>query len=146
MVSRIRPLRAAGFRRISGLDVAYRRSPAVLDTRGRWAPAPRAGDRLPDAAGSGTTLHQLVGPPGHHLLLCGPRRRWDSAAVEEITACGVSIHLLEPDLARRALATLQARGDAHLLVRPDGHIAYRADDADLTGLLDWLRAGLFARR
>jgi 2-polyprenyl-6-methoxyphenol hydroxylase-like FAD-dependent oxidoreductase len=135
-VSRIRPLRAAGFRRISGLDVAYRRSPVVLDRRGPRAPAPRAGDRLPDAAtGSGATLHQLVAPPGYHVLLCGPRRRWNPSQLDDIRKQGTTVHLLEPDDAGEALERLRTRGDAHLLIRPDGHIAYRADGTDLTELL-----------
>jgi 2-polyprenyl-6-methoxyphenol hydroxylase-like FAD-dependent oxidoreductase len=141
--TRLRPLRAAAFRRIADLDVTYRRSPAVLDMRGRFGPPPRAGDRLPDSAtGAGTTLHQLVAPPGHHLLLCGPRPRWNVRFLDEVLACGVSIHFLEPHLANPALRRLRVRSEAQLLVRPDGHIAYRADEADLTGLLIQLHRDL----
>jgi 2-polyprenyl-6-methoxyphenol hydroxylase-like FAD-dependent oxidoreductase len=139
VLARVRPLRAAAYRRLADLDVTYRTSPAVHDTRGRLAPPPRAGDRLPDApvgpagpggpGGPGESLHQLVAAPGHHLLLCG---RWTRP--DQLRLPGVSIHVLGPDDAPAALARLHVRGHAQLLVRPDGHIGYRADGTDLTGL------------
>jgi hypothetical protein len=140
ILTRVRPLRAAAFRRVADLDVSYRRSPAVLDARSRFAPAPRAGDRLPDAAaGPGITLHQLVGASGHHLLLCGFRHRWNLCSLDESAQTpGLSIHYLEPGAAAAALDRLRVRRQAQLLIRPDGHVAYRADDLDLTGLRAYL--------
>jgi hypothetical protein len=41
-----------------------------------------------------------------------------------------------------ALARLGVRRTGHYLVRPDGHIAYRAADTDLRGLGRWLAGWL----
>jgi 2-polyprenyl-6-methoxyphenol hydroxylase-like FAD-dependent oxidoreductase len=106
----------------SMLDVSYAGSPLVGEypagTRTPMAPAP--GDRYPDRAA-------LAGP-GHHLLLFGGaddagierlRRRW-RGLVEISDAVG--------DPGRAGLA-----GAGAVLVRPDGHIGFRAP-ADSAGL------------
>jgi 2-polyprenyl-6-methoxyphenol hydroxylase-like FAD-dependent oxidoreductase len=106
----------------SMLDVSYAGSPLVgkypAGTRTPMAPAP--GDRYPDRAA-------LAGP-GHHLLLFGGaddagierlRRRW-RGLVEISDAVG--------DPGRAGLA-----GAGAVLVRPDGHIGFRAP-ADSAGL------------
>jgi 2-polyprenyl-6-methoxyphenol hydroxylase-like FAD-dependent oxidoreductase len=126
LVVRVRPLRAAGFRRVADLDVAYRRSPAV--TNQGPARRPAAGDRLPDAPAGGSTLHTLVGAPGFHLLLAGP--------VDTVAHRAVTTHRL--DRRDPAWTRLRLRDAGQLLVRPDGHIAYRADDSDTTGLRTYL--------
>jgi 6-methylpretetramide 4-monooxygenase / 4-hydroxy-6-methylpretetramide 12a-monooxygenase len=106
----------------SMLDVSYAGSPLVGEypagTRTPMAPAP--GDRYPDRAA-------LAGP-GHHPLLFGGaddagierlRRRW-RGLVEISDAVG--------DPGRAGLA-----GAGAVLVRPDGHIGFRAP-ADSAGL------------
>jgi 2-polyprenyl-6-methoxyphenol hydroxylase-like FAD-dependent oxidoreductase len=122
LLATVRPLRAAGFRRIADLDVGYRRSPAV--DRGSPVRRPLPGDRLPDAATGDTTLHRLIGTPGFHLLLAGP--------VGDVVHPVVTVHRLQP--ADPAWRRLRIRGAAQLLIRPDGHLAYRTDTANLTGL------------
>lgn len=145
------PVRAAGFRRVAELDVSYRRSAAVEDRRSRLARGLRAGDRLPDGPLHGpdgpTTLHRLVGPPGHHLLLLGSSTAWNPAAVAELERTpGVTVHLV-----RRGMATggfrdetcevwrrLHAGTASQYVIRPDGHFGFRADGSDIGPLIEWL--------
>jgi 2-polyprenyl-6-methoxyphenol hydroxylase-like FAD-dependent oxidoreductase len=132
-----RLLRRLLFRAISQLDISYRRS---------WWPArrPAAGDRLPDLpTGDGHRLHEALTGLRYHLLLCGPPRAWDEAALAALE------RRYGPQLARHPLpeppAGLQVRGSAQLLVRPDGHLAWRADTADLGPLAEILE-GLLSPR
>jgi 2-polyprenyl-6-methoxyphenol hydroxylase-like FAD-dependent oxidoreductase len=107
----------------SQLQVSYRRGP--LGAR-KWLPARglRAGDRVADRActrtdGTTTRLYAELGP---HWALMGP----DSLA----------------DVARERLADVVALGvdgDA-MLVRPDGHLAWRG--TDVAGLQTWLDRAL----
>jgi 2-polyprenyl-6-methoxyphenol hydroxylase-like FAD-dependent oxidoreductase len=122
LVARVRPLRAAGFRRVANLDVTYRHSPAVGNS-GQVRP-PAAGARLPDARAGETTLHALTAGTGFHLLLAGQ--------VEAIAHPCMTVHRL--DRRDPAWLRLRIREAAQLLVRPDGYIAYRSDGADLAGL------------
>ena len=102
-------------------------------------------------------LHEVLAVPAFHLLLCGPADAWDAGAVaafEQRHGELLLVHylaaddrspadpdvLLDPD--RRALALLCVRGSAHLLVRPDGHIGYRADNSDVAGVERYLARGL----
>ena len=126
LAMRIRPVRAAGFRRIADLDVTYRRSAAGPDLGPVRRPA--AGDRLPDAGTQRGTLHSRLGAPGFHLLLAGP--------VDAVAHPAVAVHRLQPQ--DEAWARLRVRTVAQILVRPDGHIAYRADQADAAGLHGYL--------
>lgn len=165
---RFRPGRAAAFRTVSQLGIRYRRSPAVQPDR-RRRPRPRPGDRLPDARvasdGQPLWLHEMLTAPAYHLLLCGPRHAWDAVALDGLSArygTLLTVHLLDRHLVDRqsgpgvlhdldgtAHARLHVRRAAQLLVRPDGHVAYRADSTDLTGLtlyLDrWLPASARGR-
>ncbi|MFU8875371.1 FAD-dependent monooxygenase [Micromonospora sp. SL4-19] len=140
-----RRVRATAFRTMAQLNIGYRHSP--LSAQGPAAPrtGPRAGDRLPDAPASGTTLHELTAPPGWHLLLCGPPAAWPPGPIARLTrARQVTVHRLTsaddgPALHRLGLAP----GMAGLcLVRPDGHIGYRSGGGDLTGLAVYLRRWL----
>lgn len=168
---RVRVGRAAAFRTVSQLGIRYRDSPAV-DTaraprRGHRGPprrpgrGPRAGDRLPDARvtrdGTEGWLHQHVIGAAVHLLLCGPADAWDRTALARLTTRfgGVLIvrHLQRTpapgvlaDPSGRVLARLRVRAHGQLLVRPDGHIAYRADHLDLTGVGADLTRLLLPRR
>ena len=126
LATRLRPLRAAAFRRIAELDVTYRDSPAVQDAKPVRRPA--AGDRLPDARTRSATLHSQVASPGFHLLLAG--------SVDGVAHPALAVHRLEPG--DQAWSALRIRTAAQILVRPDGHIAYRADDSDTAGLQAYL--------
>jgi 2-polyprenyl-6-methoxyphenol hydroxylase-like FAD-dependent oxidoreductase len=149
--------RAAGFRTVAELAIDYRASPAVTDARaGRGRTAPRAGDRLPDAPvrldGAATTLGRALAAPRHHLLCAGPSGRWSGGPVDALAERHAGILDLHR-LSRRADpgALHDAGGAAHrrlglgrderpaqILVRPDGHIAYRGDGTGMAGLTAYL--------
>jgi 2-polyprenyl-6-methoxyphenol hydroxylase-like FAD-dependent oxidoreductase len=110
------------FRALSQLDISYRR-------RGWPWRGPIAGDRLPDAPG----LRREVGR--YQLLLCGPGP-WDEQALGELVRKYeglLAVHKLPPEQ-DLALARWRVRRSAQLLVRPDGHLAFRADTTELTAL------------
>ena len=148
---RVRPVRAAAFRTISQLGIRYRHSPAVTDGPAAPRRGPKAGDRLPDApvarGGQPTTLHEALAAPGFHLLLCGPRDQWRHAQHLPGSYPGLlTVHHLSPspapgvlhDVGRQALTRLGVTSTAHFLVRPDGHIGYRAGGTDVFGLERYL--------
>jgi 2-polyprenyl-6-methoxyphenol hydroxylase-like FAD-dependent oxidoreductase len=165
IASRLAPLalkakraRAYLFRAISQLAINYRRSP--LSSEGPRPPrgGPKPGDRLPDGSvvhdGQDQSLHRVLDPSAWTILLCGDLAAWDSFDVARIPdryAAPVAITrlthrpgtLTDPDgrLLHRLGVVPGAAGQ--YLVRPDGHIAYRAGAGDLGGLvrvLDrWLR-------
>jgi len=164
LVLRSRRLRAAGFRTVAELTIGYRRSPLAVEGTGAPRRGPRAGDRLPDAplgggARHGTdrgTLHEAIAAPGLHLLLCGPAPAWPAGTVRDLSALGLHVHRLSRDRGGTggdggvvaggddaALDRLGVRGaaTAHLLVRPDGHLAYRGG-SELAGLHAYLSAWL----
>jgi 2-polyprenyl-6-methoxyphenol hydroxylase-like FAD-dependent oxidoreductase len=140
---------AYGFRTVSQLGIRYRGSPAVQEGRPALRRGPRAGDRLPDARvtldGRPCWLGQALAAPRFHLLACGPVGRWDAGrladvarrhpgllAVHHLTRQAAPGVLHDPDGA--ALARLGVPEVAHYLVRPDGHVGYRAAGTDLDGL------------
>ena len=107
----------------------------------RWTdrmPHPRPGERLPDVrveAGRQTRWFlDTLTDPAFHLLLCGPDSAWDQqtlAAMRRTRGDLLRIH----QVARDTAARWGVRGTAHLLVRPDGHVAYRREDTDLSGVV-----------
>ena len=144
---------ASGFRTVAQLDIRYRNSPAVQEGRPRLRRGPRAGHRLPDAriarGGQECWLGEALATPRVHLLLCGPPDAWDqrqltalrrrhpdTLAVHHLTrtAAPSALH----DLEGRAMARLGGDQAAHYLIRPDGHIGYRAAGTDLGGLQRYL--------
>ncbi|MEU1838256.1 FAD-dependent monooxygenase [Micromonospora chersina] len=137
-------VRAAAFRTVSQLGISYRRSP--LSTDGPHGPrsGPRAGDRLPDVPlPDGGSLHRLTSARGWHLLLCGPptaRSTVEAAALARRYPARLTVHRLAAPGAAAALRRLGVRPGASglFLVRPDGHIGYRAGGDDLTPLLPYL--------
>ena len=154
LVLRLTRLRAAGFRTVAELTVAYRRSPLSVEGPGAPRRGPRAGDRLPDAPLAEGSLHDAVAARGFHLLLCGPPGRWPEEQLRDLEARGVHVHRLSRgpvpaaggggrDGDGVALDRLGVTGTttAHLLVRPDGHLAYRGG-SDLAGLRAYLSAWL----
>jgi 2-polyprenyl-6-methoxyphenol hydroxylase-like FAD-dependent oxidoreductase len=130
--------RAYAFRTISQLGVRYPDSP--LSTDGPHPPrgGPAAGDRLPDASvvhnGQIGTLHGLLARPGWHLLLCGldTRPAPGVADVGRRHADMLTVHRLPADAALRLGS--DRSGVTQYLVRPDGHVGYRAGGADGAGL------------
>jgi len=150
---RFRAGRAAAFRTVSQLGIRYRHSPAVQPCGRLAGRGPRAGDRLPDARvtrdGRPCWLHEALTGPAFHLLLCGPADAWDADTVEAIRqrhSALLTVHRLDRrpgsdvlhDHTGRAQSRLRVGGNAHLLVRPDGHIGYRADHHDLAGVQRYL--------
>ncbi|MGN9913971.1 FAD-dependent monooxygenase [Phytohabitans sp. LJ34] len=167
IASRLAPLalkakraRAYMFRAISQLAIHYRRSP--LSSEGPRPPrhGPKPGDRLPDGSvvhdGQGKTLHRALDPVAWTILLCGDVAAWDAdglARIPDRFAAPVAIVrltrragvLTDPDgrlLHRLGVAPGAA---AQYLVRPDGHVAYRAGAGDLGGLVRVLDRWLLPR-
>ncbi|WNM37978.1 FAD-dependent monooxygenase [Micromonospora halotolerans] len=147
-------VRAAAFRTVAQLAIRYPRSP--LSTDGPQTPrgGPRAGDRLPDAQlADGDTLHRLTAAPGWHLLLCGPPEGWPAHEVDDLTRRHrghLTAHRLVgtsgsgPEAGAQVLRRLGVTPGTHAvyLVRPDGHVGYRAGGTDLTGLRAYLHRWL----
>ena len=160
---KLRPARAAGFRVLSQLAVHYRRSPAITDGPHPSRRGPRAGDRLPDAPvtrdGAPTTLHTATArPAGYHLLLCGPTESWrgaqsttvarnhpDLVSIDRLSGVGAPPGVLhDPDGAALRRLGLSRADVAQFLIRPDGHIGYRAGDTDFSGLESYVDRWLIA--
>jgi 2-polyprenyl-6-methoxyphenol hydroxylase-like FAD-dependent oxidoreductase len=119
---------AEGIRLLSGLRLAYPRSPISRTEGGRWGRFPAAGHRMPDLAvevdGHTARLHGLLARPGMHVLL----QRDAPDIGNAVAAPLVHVHRLD---------SLPGRGVA--IIRPDGYVGYRAGDADANRLQDWLR-------
>lgn len=153
LAARARRGRAFVFRNAAQLRVRYRDSPLSTDGARSWRRGPKPGDRLPDAAvlhnGERTTVHAATATAGWHLIVCGARP--PATALVEVTDRyqGVlSVHRLtaQPDpgvlhdpsgqaLRRLGLTTAET---AVLLVRPDGHVGFRATDPADPGLPAYL--------
>jgi hypothetical protein len=148
-VFKLRWLRAAVFRFVSELAIAYRRSPAVADGSPRRRSGLRAGDRFIDARvsqdGRETYLQKELSGPRYHLVLCGDVESWDRDRIATIVNAHpglLGIHYLTGrehpgtlvDADGRALARLGVRrGDeaVQYLVRPDGYVGVRCFGRDL---------------
>ncbi len=146
------------FRNLAELAIRYRQSPLSDDGRGAPRRGPRAGDRLPDAPvvhnGAPTTLHTVLARPGWHLLLCAPPGRCppEVERVADEWQTVLTVHQLSDrehagvlhdtdGVARRRLG---GHADKLLLlvVRPDGHIGYRAGTPNAESLNQYLRRWL----
>ncbi|WP_197683320.1 aromatic-ring hydroxylase C-terminal domain-containing protein [Jiangella alkaliphila] len=157
LATRFRRIRGYGFRVLSQLAIHYRHSPLTAGGSRRLGRRARPGDRLPDAPltrdGLPTTLHTELDAPGFHLLLCGPPGQWPPSAGADLAAryAGLlTIHRLSRDNGDDVLLDHTGRVSrllgigktaAHLLVRPDGHLAHRGG-TDLTGVEAYLRRWL----
>jgi 2-polyprenyl-6-methoxyphenol hydroxylase-like FAD-dependent oxidoreductase len=151
--------RAYVFRTVAQLGIRYRNSPLSLDGPNPPRNGPSAGDRLPDANiidnGKPSRLHKALAATGWHLLLCGPPGAWTAQTttqLAEFRASLVTVHRLtaqnapgtlhDPDGQALHRLGLTAGHTAQYLVRPDGHIGYRAGSTDITGLARYLRRWL----
>jgi hypothetical protein len=94
-------------------------------------------------------LGEALAAPRFHLLLCGPVSGWNASqltAVRRRYADMLAVHHLTRDAAPgalrdvdgQALVRLGVADAAYCLIRPDGHVAYRAAGTDLEGLRDHL--------
>lgn len=149
--------RQRAFWLVSQLWTAYRGSPAVVES-GPVGRLPRAGDRAPfgpyevgpDAGGS---IFDTLRSPDHHLLLfegLRPARVPMGSTKDEIAglldAYAAPIRFNEVAAGNRTLHERYGADRASVyLVRPDGHLAYRGDAADLVELKLYLDR-LFVRR
>jgi hypothetical protein len=150
-----RTARAYAFRTVAQLDIRYRHSRLSLDGPNVPRKGPKAGDRLPDASiahdGQPTRLHRALAAAGWHLLLCGPPDAWPAQTMTQLPErypSLVTVHHLTMqntpgalhDPAGQALRRLglTARHTAQYLVRPDGHVGYRAGGTDATELARYL--------
>jgi 2-polyprenyl-6-methoxyphenol hydroxylase-like FAD-dependent oxidoreductase len=131
---RVTALPAAALRRTAQLAIRYRDSPASTEGDRRPRRGPRAGDRLPDAPlHDGGSLHGVLRGTGYHLLVCGDvppaaalAARWPGLVTMHQVGAGDGTALRRLGVRRGAAA--------QILVRPDGHIGYRARGTDLAGL------------
>ena len=83
-----------------------------------------------------------------HLLLCGRPDAWDTGQLTAVRAlrpilaiqhltCDTAPGTLH-DIDGQAFARLGVERTAHYLIRPDGHVGYRAAGTDLHGLQHYL--------
>ncbi|MGQ0505585.1 MAG: FAD-dependent monooxygenase [Myxococcaceae bacterium] len=128
-------MRARAFRFASQLAIRYRRSPLVEQRDQRL---PRAGDRAPDAPmpRDGNLLERLDG--FHHTLLV-----FQNAGEKPGTFSGLP-GWITPLIVTESAEPLRDRYDAHdptlILIRPDGHIAYRQTGLNTDALQTFLNA------
>jgi 2-polyprenyl-6-methoxyphenol hydroxylase-like FAD-dependent oxidoreductase len=153
LVAHLGRLRARAFRTIAQLRICYRSSSLVEEGKPSPFGGPRAGDRFPDfrleCDGRALWIQELLGPASFHLLLCGGREKWDQALTAQLGEFEgvVGVHHLAreggpgvlQDRDGRGLRQLGIAGLGQYLVRPDGHVAYRAAGQDLAGLERYLR-------
>jgi 2-polyprenyl-6-methoxyphenol hydroxylase-like FAD-dependent oxidoreductase len=157
-VSAIPPIRRRAFWLVSQLWTEYRGSPAVAGS-GSTGKGPQAGDRAPYgffATGpqAGESIFDALRDQDHHLLLFEggrsdaalpdpARKRKDLQALAGAYKAPIRLHVVAPG--NRSLhGRYEVDSPTLILVRPDGHVAYRgpADDPEALGShLD----GLFVR-
>ncbi len=128
--------------RASQLRINYRNGPLGAAARWPLTKQLRPGDRVPDVPcaredGRATRLHAELGA---RWALLAPTR-WSSYGEADIAACAERVHAR---LGAEAVAVLASDADPVrdvLLVRPDGHLAWRGEP--LPGVVDaWLAAVL----
>jgi 2-polyprenyl-6-methoxyphenol hydroxylase-like FAD-dependent oxidoreductase len=151
------------------LLIGYRGSPIVADTWPEADPAaPAAGDRAPDACGlsqrfvaHARRLHEYIGRGRHTLIgyVDRPEQQYDNfieacrafaaasgsdALALLIRAPGCSTPDSElvntlTDTGGEFIATYRAIGGAGWIVRPDGHIGWRAGRCSAAAVERWLK-------
>jgi 2-polyprenyl-6-methoxyphenol hydroxylase-like FAD-dependent oxidoreductase len=149
-LSRPPAMRRRVFWFLSQLWTSYRRSPAVAET-GPVGRSPRAGDRAPyggfeHGPDAGRSIFDLLTGTDHHLLLFAGRRPVPDptdaaalaiAALRDRFAAPIRLHRIDADEGRLQ-ALYGAEAPTVVLVRPDGHIAYRGAAADVAELARYL--------
>lgn len=146
IVSEVPILRKWGFWFVSQLWTSYKDSPAVEGSE-QVKKGPRAGDRAPyGLLESGESVFALLRGPNHYLLIFegkepDPTRL--EAGNEEIEglldryAAPVSIYTISAEN-KQLHERYGAKAPSLFLVRPDGHVAYRGEAADIVGLRMYL--------
>ncbi len=150
LVSSVPQLRRWAFWFISQLWTEYRESPAVGQP-GPVKNGPKAGDRAPygffeAGAESGRSIFDSLRGTDHHLLLF----EGEKPNPERLAATGEEIrglldryeapgHVHQIETGNKSLhKSYGAKAPSLLLVRPDGHVAYRGEAADIVGLKMYL--------
>jgi hypothetical protein len=159
--------------RRGALQSSYRAGPLAQDARFGWLNrvsnwAPQSGDGAPDVecrrrADSGaTTVGREIGP-NWGLIVFGPmdeavgackaaarRRLGDDLVVLHVVSGAqdpeIDADRLVDDLGGKVARVYWARPGAIIMVRPDGHIAWRSSTADRRGLEAWLDGALLEGR
>lgn len=138
--------RRFALRTIGQLRVRYGRGAMTIEGRPRLWRGPRAGARLPDAPlardGAACRLHDVLGTPGFHLLLCGPPAAWPASVLARQYAGLLTVDVISPEPGRgvlhdpggAVLRRLGAGATAQYLVRPDGHVGFRCAGTDLAAV------------
>lgn len=150
-------LRTLAFRTIGELNLHYSGSSLSVEGKPRLRRGPRAGRRLPDGPvlvdGETTTLHHALEAPFLHVLLCGASESCAPTTARLAPwAATLRIHRLTTSASPGAIVDstgevfrrlgLKPGEVALMVVRPDGHIGYRAAGTDLSGLAAYLRRSL----
>lgn len=150
LVSGVPPLRRRAFWFVSQLWTEYRDSPAV-EQCGPAKKGPKAGERAPygfyeSGPESGKIIFESLREPDHHLLIFEGERPDPNrleATREEVGRMldryGVTVHVHQIGTANGSLHALYgAKRSSLVLIRPDGHVAYRGEAADTVGLKMYL--------
>jgi 2-polyprenyl-6-methoxyphenol hydroxylase-like FAD-dependent oxidoreductase len=159
IASMLPPIRKRAFWFVSQLWTSYRDSPAVAQS-GPAGKGPQAGERAPygffaTGQDAGRSVFEEVRGLDHHLLLFEggrsdaalpdpARTREDLQALIGVYEVPIRLHVVAPG--NRSLhARYGVDSPTLILVRPDGHIAYRGPADDLDALGSYLD-GLFVGR
>ena len=150
LVSAVPRLRRWAFWFVSQLWTAYRDSPAV-EQSGTAKKGPEAGERAPygfyeGGPEAGESVFEMLKGTDHHLLLFEgeePNPRRLDVAREEIEALldryEMPVNVYQIATENKSLhERYGAKTSSLFLVRPDGHISYRGEAADLVGLKMYL--------
>jgi 2-polyprenyl-6-methoxyphenol hydroxylase-like FAD-dependent oxidoreductase len=139
-------------RALSMLDVAYPESPIISESRtSRLSRGPRSGERAPDAEELLVSNHRepqrlfalWSGDSRHQLLVFGAREIQIPASslycITHIVREGVPSDGVIVDAEGHAHEAYAVhKGGAIYLIRPDGMIAFRSREPDITGLSQYL--------
>lgn len=138
-----RILPPVAFRLLGGLLIGYRTGRSIRFDRRRGH---HPGDRLANGQvldrGELRRLHEVLHPPGFHLLLCGRAADVDEVTVDRLRHTGAAplgVHRLGSrsgsgmlvDPTGALLRRLDAEDTAVYLVRPDGYVALRSRVGEL---------------
>ncbi|MBU2667174.1 FAD-dependent monooxygenase [Actinoplanes bogorensis] len=145
------------FRRLSQIDAAYPPSPFVVNELLYSLRGPHAGQRAPDARiGSGRTMFDMLTGYRMHVVALS-RKPLDDATTTDLIArlgaLGGTAHVIARVACRRdervenveTVEVFDRYGLTHpdaqalYVIRPDGHVAWRADEIDVDACRHFLR-------